>query len=117
MKQDTWTRDMAFSRAARLILDGIEEAFDLVAPDGRDKTMTAVINVLEYYCVPKDGPDGTSEIEKRTAAISARKLRESIEEGTWCAACNSPVGDCDCEGFPHGLTEDEAYERDKGLEP
>ncbi len=43
----------AFDRAADLILDALEDAFDIVAPDGREICKAKLLNILNYYCLPK----------------------------------------------------------------
>lgn len=43
----------AFDRAANLILDTVEEAFGIIAPNGRHSAYVAVVNVLHHYTIPK----------------------------------------------------------------
>jgi hypothetical protein len=46
--------ETAFDRPANLILDVVEEAFNLVAPNGREDCHRAIVNILAYYCQPKE---------------------------------------------------------------
>ncbi len=45
-----------FEVAASLILDGLEDAFGIVAPNGRGECQDAIVHILEYFCLPK--PEG-----------------------------------------------------------
>ncbi len=56
MSEPTWTSEEAFDRAADLILDIIEEAFNIVPTDGRGRARAAIVAILNYYGTPKPGP-------------------------------------------------------------
>ena len=51
-------------RAANLILDALEDAFQIAAPDGRRESHTAIVNILQYFY---DLPDPQSHIVGRKA--------------------------------------------------
>lgn len=70
--QQPFDKGTAFDRAADLILDIIEEAFEIRAPHGRGRTKETLIRIFEYYCIPKDGPDGNSSAER--AWLKRREL-------------------------------------------
>jgi hypothetical protein len=43
----------SFDKAASLILDAVEQVFEIVAPGGRGETHQLIVRILDYYCVPK----------------------------------------------------------------
>jgi hypothetical protein len=50
-------------KAASLILDTIEEAFNLIAPDGRGRAETAVAKIFQYYA--KEALCELAELKKK----------------------------------------------------
>jgi hypothetical protein len=52
-----------FTRAASLILDAVEESFSIVAPGGRGPMHDAIVQVLDYYCLPKLVPGAVGRKE------------------------------------------------------
>ena len=47
--------------------------------------------IIEDLC------EGRIPVWATEASIDRRRIREAAEDGSWCAVCNSPVADCDCE--------------------
>ena len=43
----------AFDRVTSLILDAIEEAFNIVAPGSRGEIHAAIVKVLSHFTIPK----------------------------------------------------------------
>lgn len=54
MAESVKTPPPEFVRAAGLILDALEEAFGIVAPHGRQLCEVAIIDILDYYTIPRD---------------------------------------------------------------
>jgi hypothetical protein len=53
-----------FSRAADLILDCLEEAFGILAVNGRQRSKKAIVAVLDYYTIPKAMTKGAAVASK-----------------------------------------------------
>jgi hypothetical protein len=69
----------AFDAAANLILDTVEEAFSIVATNGRGAAYDAIVSVLAHYTMPKT--------PARTTARSGRKSGEAkamMDEALGC---------------------------------
>jgi hypothetical protein len=48
--------EQSFGECADHILNAIEEAFDLVAIDGRETSKQSIIKLLRFYFIPKEVP-------------------------------------------------------------
>lgn len=53
-----------FSRCADLILDALEDAFNMIAPRGREASKKAIIAALDYYTKPKSFEEVTGRSKK-----------------------------------------------------
>lgn len=79
------TTPESFDRAAALILDTVEMAFGIVAPNGRSDAHKAIVNVLHYYCLPRApalpgySPDATGQ-ERSNTGTDGKSREDSVGE-------------------------------------
>lgn len=78
-----WNGGNAFDRCADLILDGVEDAFQIKAPNGRAGAHRTIVDVLAYYCVPKRGEATLEQVERQLALMRKSRglARKQMEIG------------------------------------
>lgn len=62
-----WNCDTAFEEAAAMILEVLEQDLGMKPLDptrGTPGTKQALVNILEYFTEPKNGPTGNSSVER-----------------------------------------------------
>jgi len=76
------------SLAADLILDILEDAFGILAVNGRQRTKKAIIAILDYYTIPKSMPEGAAvasridgELDEPLAAAAPPAIAEQRMKG------------------------------------
>ena len=61
-----------FEEAANLVMDEMEKLFGVVCPNGRVKTIRAMVNILDHFAIPK-----TLEEIRTCDCAACRECRQS----------------------------------------
>jgi len=74
----------AFENAARVILRGIEDAFEIspITEAGRDRVLRTIVNVLGYYCLPKNGPTSIEDLREQVRLLEECATDTYTEESS-----------------------------------
>jgi hypothetical protein len=68
MSSIKWNKKTAFNEAATMILEVLQQDLGVTPIDprrGTPETKKALVNILDYFTVPKNGPTGGSRVERR----------------------------------------------------